>query len=341
LPAQLDDREFWRLFTEFSEAGGSFQDENYVSNEQGYQRAIPRLLDTVTRGGVYLGVGPEQNFTYISALQPAMAFIIDIRRQNAMELLLYKALFELAPDRADFVSRLFSLPKPANLSARSSVEELFDAFAKVRSERRLFEENLAEIFDVLTRRHAFALSADDRVSLQKVYTAFFENGLNIQYIYQGNAENHATYPRLMTLTDAAGKNWSYLATEDNFRGIKEMQRRNLIVPIVGDFAGPRAVRAVGQYVRDNRAVISVFYTSNVEPYLFAAKSQQAFYESVATLPLNSSSMFIRTFFASTMRECAAQRPVLMTSTLSNIMDLVRDYKRGDIKTQCDLVTRSR
>src|SRR5688572_19692307 len=132
LPAQLDDREFWRLFTELSEAGGSFQDENYVSNEQGYQRAIPRLLDTVTRGGVYVGVGPEQNFTYISALQPAMAFVIDIRRQNAMELLMYKALFELAPDRADFVSRLFSLPRPASLSAKSSAQELFDAYGKVR-----------------------------------------------------------------------------------------------------------------------------------------------------------------------------------------------------------------
>jgi hypothetical protein len=59
---------------------------------------------------VYLGVGPEQNFTYIVNLEPRLAVIFDIRRQNAMLHLMYKALFELSPSRAEFVSRLFSRP---------------------------------------------------------------------------------------------------------------------------------------------------------------------------------------------------------------------------------------
>ena len=53
-------------------------------------------------GGVYLGVGPDQNFTYILALQPKIAFIIDIRRQNMLQHLMYKALIEISKDRADF-----------------------------------------------------------------------------------------------------------------------------------------------------------------------------------------------------------------------------------------------
>jgi hypothetical protein len=341
LPAQLDDREFWRLFTDLSEAGGSFQDENYVSNERGYQRAIPRLRDMVKPGGVYVGVGPEQNFTYISALEPRMAFVIDIRRQNAMELLMYKALFELSTDRADFVSRLFSLPRPPRLDSKSTAKELFDAYGSVRKDNPLFEENLATILEVLTQRHGFALTAEDRASVQKVFTAFYDNGLNIQYIFQGTAENHATYPQLMTFTDNAGKNWSYLATEENFLRLKEMQRKNLIVPVVGDFAGPKAVRAIGKYVRDNGGTINVFYVSNVEPYLFAAKVQNAFYDSVATMPLDSSSVFVRTFFQSTLRECAAQRPQMMTPLLNMMTDLIKDYEKGVIKSQCDLVTRSK
>ena len=145
----------------------------------------------------------------------------------------------------------------------------------------------------------------------------------------------------MTFTDNAGKNWSYLAAEENFLRLKEMQRKNLIVPVVGDFAGPKAVKAIGQYVRDNGGVINTFYMSNVEPYLFQAGNWKTFYDSVATMPLDASSVFVRTFFQATARECTNPRPVGMTPFLNNMREFVRDYQRGDIKTQCDLVTRSK
>jgi hypothetical protein len=145
----------------------------------------------------------------------------------------------------------------------------------------------------------------------------------------------------MTATDDARKNWSFLASEENFQRVRQMQMKNLIVPVVGDFAGPKAVKAVGKYVRDNAGVVSVFYVSNVEPYLFAAGNWKSFYDSVATMPVDRSSVFVRTFFQATMRECLAQRPPIMTPVLNVMTDLIRDYERGSIKTQCDLVTRSK
>src|SRR5215467_2598803 len=108
LPAALSDDDFQQMTRKFSEPDGSFRYENFLSNEQSYQDPIPDLTDVVTSGRVYLGVGPEQNFTYIAAIRPQMAFIIDIRRQNMLELLLYKALFAMAANRAEFVSMLFS-----------------------------------------------------------------------------------------------------------------------------------------------------------------------------------------------------------------------------------------
>src|SRR5207245_2625298 len=115
LPARLTDQEFWGLTETLSEAGGFFRSDNFLSNERGYQQIIPDLLERIGpgRGGVYLGVGPEQNFAYIVALKPQMAFIIDIRRGNLHEHLLYKALFEMSATRADFLSRLFSRSRPA------------------------------------------------------------------------------------------------------------------------------------------------------------------------------------------------------------------------------------
>src|SRR5205814_381591 len=79
------------------------------------------------QGRVYMGVGPEQNFTYIVALKPKIAFIIDIRRGNLDLQLMYKALFELSKDRAEFVSRLFSRRRPDGLGPQSSVRETFAA----------------------------------------------------------------------------------------------------------------------------------------------------------------------------------------------------------------------
>ena len=102
LPQRLSDAEFWRLTIDLSEPNGSFRSENLVSNEHTYQYVIPSLIKTVKPGGVYLGVAPDQNFTYMIAVQPKLAFIVDIRRGNLLQHLMYKAIFELSTDRADF-----------------------------------------------------------------------------------------------------------------------------------------------------------------------------------------------------------------------------------------------
>src|SRR6185295_14438615 len=70
LPDRLTDHEFWNMITDFSEPDGQFQSDNFVSNESGYQQTIPTVLKTLKPGGVYIGVGPEQNFAYITAFQP-------------------------------------------------------------------------------------------------------------------------------------------------------------------------------------------------------------------------------------------------------------------------------
>src|SRR5262249_47342911 len=134
LPAQVSDEAFWNMVTEFSETGGYFRSDNFVSNETTFQYVIKDLKKT-RPGGVYLGVGPDQNFTYIVALQPKMAIIFDIRRQNAMQHLMYKALIETSSDRAEFLSRLFSRKRPESLSSKSTAGELFTAYDNVEPDR--------------------------------------------------------------------------------------------------------------------------------------------------------------------------------------------------------------
>src|SRR3989475_5816182 len=150
LPLQIPDVAFWRMVTGFSEEAGSFRFQ-YMSNEREFAALIPELKKSTKPGGVYLGVGPEQNFSYIAALQPRIAFIFDIRRENMLEHLIYKAVFEMSANRAEFISRLFSRGTPAGLSDKSTVSELFEAFGRVPRDAQLFTQNLQAMKDHLMK----------------------------------------------------------------------------------------------------------------------------------------------------------------------------------------------
>src|SRR4030095_2803732 len=201
LPASLSDQEFWRMLTEFSEAGGVFQQE-FMSNEDSSQFVIPALEQTARRGGAYIGVGPEQNFTYIAAVQPRIAFVVDIRRDNMLEHLMYKALFELSSDRADFLSRLFSRPRPSGLAASSTVTQLFEAFEAVESDPRFYEENVRAVFDHLVGKHSFQLSAAGGTRGSNFLNTFRTTGPNR---LRGSGDKSLTYAQSMTGTDLTGR----------------------------------------------------------------------------------------------------------------------------------------
>src|SRR5215813_12427088 len=125
VPSQISDAEYWKMVSEFSEPNGYFQYNIVTSNETSYQYVLPELMKTARPGGAYLGVGPEQNFTYIAALQPKIAFIIDIRREMMLEHLMYKSIFEMSPDRLAFTSNLFSRKPAAQLTPNNSVDAIF------------------------------------------------------------------------------------------------------------------------------------------------------------------------------------------------------------------------
>jgi hypothetical protein len=285
LPARLSDREFWRLSNEWSEPNGYFRSENLTSNELLFQHVIADLVRRTRSGDVYLGVGPEQNYTYIAAVKPSMAIIFDIRRGNLELQLMYKALFELAADRVDFVSMLFAKPRPAGVTAKSTVVDLFSGFARSPRSEALYAQNLAAIRKTLMKTHAMPLSGDDLDGIEYVYHAFYVSGFAVR--------PSPTYAELMTETDEAGAFKSYLASEESFGIVKSLEARNLVVPVVGDFGGPKAIRAVGAYLKAHGAVVSTFYLSNVEQYLEQDRKWNAFCRSVASLPLDRSSTFIR------------------------------------------------
>ncbi len=342
LPKELSDSAFWEMMSEFSEPDGYFMYENFHSNERSYQEPIRALKSTVRPGGVYLGVGPEQNFTYIAAIRPQMAFIIDIRRQNRIELLMYKMLFEMSRSRADFASMLFSRKRPDGLDEATSAEELFRSFADVPADSRTFDGNLKRIKERMAS-HGFELTPDDEKTLDHVYSVFFSAGPDLAYSSVSPGPSGPSYESLMTLTDRENHNWSYLASEANFEYVKEMERKNLIVPLVGDFAGPKTIRTVASYLRDQNATVGVFYVSNVEMYILASPRWRNFCGNVAALPMDTSSSFVRFVLPGYARTVAQQRytPFTAISVISPMIDVLTGVVKGYPPSYYDLLRASR
>jgi hypothetical protein len=297
LPSRLSDQEFWKLSQDSSEPNGYFQSDNLLSNELGFQYVLPQLVQTARQGAVYLGVGPEQNFTYIAALHPKMVIITDIRRGNLHTQLMYKALFELSADRADFVSRLFTKKRPEGLTTKSTASDIFNAYWPVdTSAESVYKDNLKAIDDLLTKKHNLPLNDEDLKGIEYVYYNFYWFGPSINYNSSsasgaGRGGNYVSYADLMMASDGAAYR-SFLANEENFKTLKDLEEKNMIVPVVGNFGGPKALRAVGKYLKDHNAVVAAFYLSNVEQYLMRDGIWTAFCQNVATLPLDEKSTFI-------------------------------------------------
>ena len=301
LPASLTNTEFWALTGRFSEPNGYFvsrsgSPDNLLSNENQLSAVAASLASRVKPGGVYLGVGPEQNFTYIAAMKPRIAFITDIRRGNLNLQLVYKAIFETTDNRADFVARLFSRQRPARLAVTASAGELMAAYLQAAPvDEATFKANLQGIVTHLTKTHGFALSADDLTGVEYVCRNFYRFGpaIDCTSSINGASGSFRSYSNILSVTDRDGIERSYLANEANFRIVKTMESSNLIVPIVGDFAGPKALRSLGAWLKEHGATVTAFYVSNVEMYLQRNGVWNAFCANAAALPTDAASIFIR------------------------------------------------
>ena len=351
IPERLSDDVFWRMVSDFSEPGGFFRSDNFVSNEITFQWVLPEIARTTKTGGVYMGVGPDQNFTYIVAMQPKIAFIVDIRRQNMLHHLLYKSLIEMSADRAEFLSRLFSRPRPAGVETDAGAPALFQAFANAMPDSALFSRNLAAVKEQLVSKHRFGLTTDDLRTIEYVYAAFFAAGPDLTYSFtmpgRGSSmmfygRRMPTYAELMMENDGTGTQRSYLANEANYRVLRDLERNNLIVPLVGDFAGDKALRSVGKYVKDHGATVTAFYTSNVEQYLFQSDDWRKFFTNVGTLPLDTSSTFIRAVFNFNTQPSQTGTPGPRSKTmLASMTEQVRAFTEDSLKTYWDVIQTSR
>jgi hypothetical protein len=343
-PASRTDTSFAALVARLSEPGGYFDSDNIITNEASYLHVSSQLAKAHVQGGIYMGVGPDQNFSYIALIKPQVAVLIDIRRDNLLEHLLFKSLFTLARNRAEYLCLLLGRPVPVDVERWTGkpMAEIISYLAltpmsdtALASTRKRSDERIASF--------GVPLDARDRQVLERYRAEFARSGLDTRYSSLGR-DNRLDYPsfaQLITATDRAGKQIGYLADETAFQYVRSMQLRNRIIPVTGNVAGPKAVRAIAQYAAEQGLHVSAFYLSNVEQYLMGRDGGfDDFARNVERLPRDSASVIIRSYFG----RFGPTHPLYVpsagnrsTSMAETIDSFVRRYAGGQIASYSDLV----
>jgi hypothetical protein len=339
-PRALSDSAFAQLVAALSEPGGFFDTDNLISNEDAYLHPTSTLKRIGAMGGAYLGVGPDQNLSYIASVRPHIAFIVDVRRDNLLEHLLFKSLFALARNRLEYLCLLFGEPAPADTTGWGArdIESLLHYVDSLRLNTATRERVLARVL-AQAERSALGLSPTDLGTIGRFHLAFISQGLGLRF----NSFNRAPQPyypdyrRLLLETDRNGRKANFLANEADFRFVKELEDNNLVIPVVGDFAGAKALPAIGQWLRAHEETVSVFYTSNVEQYLFQGGSFARFARSASRLPRHEKSVMVRSYFGGGHPQTVAGYHTVLTVQLMD--QFAKVQAAGGFSSFYDLNTR--
>jgi hypothetical protein len=292
-----DDTSFAATVARLSEPAGYFDSDNLISNETSYLHAVSHLRSGRVTGGAYIGVGPDQSFSYIAAIRPTVAFMLDIRRDNLLMHLMFKALFQRSTNRLEYLSRWTGRVVPADARAwdDASIDSILAYVDSLPPDSAGAETDsiLATI-----RRFGVPLSLSDTTNIRRFHGEFIRQGLDLRFTSTGRAPRYY-YPTLRQLIlerDLEGNRASYLATEAGWRVVKELEARDRVIPVVGNLAGHQAFPAVGREIAARGERVSALYVSNVEMYIWRDGSFNTFARNAARLPRDERSVIIRSFF---------------------------------------------
>jgi hypothetical protein len=322
------DQTLARVVADLSEPETGRPADNLITNEDSFARVADRL-DGVAAEGVFLGVGPDQNLTYLAHAQPRLGFVVDFRRRNALLHFVQKALFALAKDRASYLERLLART-PAWLPADPSAADLVAAFEGVAMDRARLDLTVAHVKSFL--RPLGVIADSEWPEIATIQAKLAGPGLNARFLA---LPIYPTLGRLIRSNDRNGRPAHFLAREDWYRTVREAQIGDRVIPLVGDFAGPSTLGKLGDWLRRRGLAVSLFYASDVEFFLLRSGKFPAYVANLDRLPWSEGAMLIR---ASTREVVHPDRIPGDSSTtiLRPVAEFLRDARAGRIRTLEDL-----
>ena len=327
------------LIETLSEPGGYFDTDNLVSNEGSYAQVLDQLGPG---GGVYIGVGPEQNFSYIARRRPSWAFIVDIRRDNMLHHLLLNAVLAQSPTPYHYLCRLFARApnEEARATAAAGIEAVVAALEASPSTRETFEKNFAAISGHIESLLRQTLSEVDSRSLHSMYGAYFQEQLELRFRShgRGHQRHYPSYRSLLLARAPSATPGHFLASDSDYAFVKDLAASGRLVPVVGDLAGPHTLRRLAAWAQERGESVTTFYASNVEFYLLGQRRFDTYVENLRSLPLSEDSLFIRSYFDYGMSHPERQRGHRGTVLIQRIPRFLELYDANALKSYWDVCT---
>lgn len=288
----------------------------FVSSEVGYNEVIARCAPSAERpGGAYLGVGPDQNYTYIGALRPALAVILDARLDNLLEHLIFKLAFAEARDPLDYLCLLLGRARATGpgdgLTARLRAQPLDAAAAAV------FSANVRRAFQA-------RWTSDERLlaRVERLLREFVRRQLAVTSVSEtclANLDKIPDFEEVITSTTPEGFNFHYLTDAGRFGVVKALHAEDRIIPLLGNVVSPEGIAAARRVVEGAGLKLSTVYLSNLEEFLLQryviegdritgrpnplglfegapGQAYAALIERLAALPCDDDAVLIRFFF---------------------------------------------
>lgn len=336
--------QFAALSGRLSDDGGYFDTDNLISNERSLLHAITEIRRADIHGGAYVGVGPDQSFNYIAHIAPDIAFVIDIRRDNLLQHLLFKALFAASRNRAEYLSLWLGRPVPSDVVAWNgrSIDSLISWAARTSATERSTRIALQTVAGRV-RTFGITLSREDIAVIERLHKAFIADGVALRFTTFGRQPQpyYPTLGELLTERDLDGRQSGYLASDEAFSVVRSLQQRNLVIPVVGDLAGPTALPTLARVLREHHDSLSAFYTSNVEDYLIRDGRFPAFVRSLAALPRRSNAVIIRSWFGGAGSHPRSVAGYHTTQLVEPVAAMATDPATAQVRSYRQLVMRLR
>ena len=337
-------QEFAALSQKLSEPNGYFDTDNLISNETSYLHVMGKMRQMKIQGGAFIGVGPDQSFSYIAQVRPNIAFMVDVRRDNLLQHLLFKSLFESARNRVEFLCLFFGKPIPADLKSweARSIQDIVAYVDKTPKEQKLFDATHTAL-SAKIKSYGIKISEAEFSTIKRMHTEFFTSGLDLKFTSHGRGSRYY-YPNYRDLTlekDLTGKQCNYLAGEADFQFMKSLQERNLVIPVTGNLAGDHALKSIAAYLNERGEKVSAFYTSNVEFYLSRGDDFDQFAKSVKLLPREANSVIIRSYFNGTFGYAHPQSVsgYYSTQLLQTMDSFVKEFSAGGLQSYTDVISK--
>lgn len=298
--------------------------DNLVTNEDSFTRICGAIERQVVPDEVYIGVGPDQNFTYIAHARPSLAFIVDYRRRNLLLHLFHQALFALSRDRIAYLSRLTARRPNRPVGPKSTAAELVESFDDAAIDRGFLEATATEIARFL--RPLGLIGESEWAALATIGAKLAGPGMNARFL---------ALPMYPSFGRLIGTGAHMLSEESLYRRVRDRQLAERVIPVVGDLAGTKAMPALADWLRTKRLRVGMIYLSDVEFFLLRNGAFARFLANLDRIPWAHGAMLAR----STSRGITHPERVASdtgTTILRPVEAFLREARAGGIRTEDDL-----